>query len=74
MTRQNKIKKIESIVRNNRLVKDRVKALESIGFTVMELPMGSGGVLQQKQMHNGEFRIQVGYGRTRHNYAATVVL
>lgn len=74
MTSQNNIKKIERIVKNNRLISDRVKALESLGFSVKELPMGSGGVLQRKYMANGEIRIQVGYGHSRYNYAATVVI
>lgn len=67
------LKKIEKIVRENRLVSDRVKKLEKAGFSVSELPMGSGGVLQIKKMAS-ETRVQIGYGHGRHNYAMAVTL
>ena len=68
------IKKIEKVVKSNRLVSDRIKALEKLGFQVEELPMGPGGILQQKKMANGTTRIQIGYGHGRHNYAMAVTL
>lgn len=68
------LKKIEKVVKTNRLVADRVKRLRYIGFTVSSFSMGSGGVLQQKKMRNGTTRIQIGYGHGANNYAMAVVL
>lgn len=65
---------IETIVKSNRRVGDRVKALKNLGFNVQEMPMGSGGVLQEKIMRNGKKRIQIGYGHGRYNYALAVTI
>ena len=67
-------KKIAKVVKSNRLVSDRIDYLRKMGYQVEKLPMGPGGVLQQKNMANGQTRIQVGYGQGRYNYAATVIL
>ena len=68
------LSEIKSVVVNNRLIKDRVSKLTELGYDVQELPMGSGGVLQVKEMANGDVRIQIGYGHGRSNYAMCVVL
>ena len=68
------INKIEKIVKGNRLVSERVSQLRALGFQVEELPMGPGGVLQQRKMANGKTRVQIGYGHGRHNYAMAVTL
>lgn len=68
------INKIEKIVKGNRLVSKRVSQLRALGFQVEELPMGPGGVLQQRKMANGTTRVQIGYGHGRHNYAMAVTL
>ena len=65
---------IKSVVENNRLVEDRVNKLTELGYDVQELPMGSGGVLQVKEIKDGTIRVQVGYGHGRYNYAMCVVL
>ena len=67
------LKNIQNVVRENRLVSDRVIKLRDMGYTVKECAMGSGGVLQVKEM-KGETRIQVGYGKGKHNYAYAVVI
>jgi hypothetical protein len=67
------INQISEVVKNNRLVSDRVAKLRSLGFNVEEKPMGSGGVLQVKKL-SSETRVQIGYGHGRNNYAMAVVL
>ena len=64
---------IQNVVRENRLVSDRVIKLREMGYTVKECPMGSGGVLQVKEM-KGETRIQIGYGKGNYNYAYAVII
>jgi len=66
-------KQIMKVVEKHRLVEDRVNDLESNGFTVEKVPMGSGGIGQIKEMQN-EYRIQIGYGQTKHNYAHAVII
>lgn len=68
------IKKIEKVVRENRLVSDRVEVLKKMGYEVSEFAMGPGGKLQQKIMSDGTVRVQIGYGHGRHNYAMAVTL
>jgi hypothetical protein len=44
------------------------------GYKTEELPMGSGGVGQQKIIPTKrEIRIQLTYGKTQHNYADAVI-
>ena len=61
------------VVDSTRLISERVKKLENMGYLVFEFPMGSGGVKQKKELQN-ETRIQIGYGHGRHNYAYAVQL
>ena len=70
----NQIKEIKSVINSNRLVIDRIEALNKEGYTVQRVPMGSGGVGQVKEMSDGTTRIQIGYGVTRHNYAYAVII
>ena len=64
---------IEKVVRENRLVSDRVIKLREMGYTVEERAIGSGGVMQVKELKS-ETRIQVGYGKGKYNYAYAVIL
>lgn len=64
---------ISNVVRENRLVSDRVEKLREMEYTVKECAMGSGGVLQVKELKS-ETRIQVGYGKGKHNYAYAVII
>lgn len=67
------LKNIQKVVSDNRLVSDRVIKLRDMGYTVRECPMGSGGVMQVKELKS-ETRIQVGYGKGKHNYAYAVII
>ena len=69
----NYFNQISEIVKSNRLISTRITLLESIGFNVAEVAMGSGGVLQIQQLKN-ETRIQIGFGHARNNYAYAVIL
>jgi len=69
----NYFNQISEIVKSNRLISTRITLLESMGFNVAEVAMGSGGVLQIQQLKN-ETRIQIGFGHARHNYAYAVIL
>lgn len=62
---------IASVVKGYKRVAERVELLECLGFQVKEFPMGSGGVLQVKEMAS-TIRIQIGYGIGKHNYAQAV--
>lgn len=64
---------VKSIISKHRLVSDRVKDLEKRGFDVAERAMGSGGTGQIKT-YKKEVRVQVGYGKSRNNYAKCVIL
>lgn len=66
-------KKIMSVVKQNRLIADRISKLTEMGYSVSEFPMGSGGVGQIREM-SGTIRIQISYGHGRHNYAHAVEL
>ena len=70
---RNYFNQISKIVKNNRLISTRINLLESAGYNVAEVAMGSGGVLQIQQLKN-ETRIQIGFGHARHNYAYAVIL
>ncbi len=65
---------IKSVVESNRFVADRAGKLAELGYSTQELPMGSGGVLQVKEMRDGTVRVQIGYGHGRYNYAMCVVI
>lgn len=64
-------KNILKIISDNRLIKDRIKALEYSEWNVDIFPMGSGGVGQVKEMSE-TIRVQIGYGTGKHNYAYAV--
>ena len=56
-----------------RLISERRKHLKKCGFHVETKPMGSGGIGQVKKMSD-HYRIQVGYGVSKHNYALCVIV
>lgn len=70
---QELINQITEIVKKNRLVSDRIIKLKAAGFYLGRFYMGSGGVLQVKELKN-EFRVQISYGVGKHNYAFAVVI
>ena len=65
---------IQSVIRDNRLIKDRVSILERKGYKIGYFAFGSGGVGQIKEMKSGKTRIQISYGIGRYNYALGVEL
>ncbi len=65
---------IQKVIRDNRLVKDRVRLLKLQGYKIESFPFGSGGVGQVKEMKSGKTRIQISYGTGRYNYALGVEL
>lgn len=67
------MKQINEVIKKHRFVKDRVIELEKMGFQVEIHPLGSGGVGQVKEMLT-EYRVQIGYGRSRYNYAYCVII
>lgn len=66
-------KKIMKVVDRNRLVSDRASELKGMGYSVEEIAMGSGGVGNVKETQS-EYRVQIGYGKGKWNYASTVVI
>ena len=67
------LKNIQKVVRDNRLVSDRVRKLREMGYTVKECPMGFGRVLQVREMKR-EKRIQISTGKGKYNYAYAVII
>lgn len=70
-----KIKReVKNAINNFHFVKERVNYLQDkLGVEIDERPMGSGGVGQIKEMAN-EIRIQIGYGKSKYNYAMCVIV
>ena len=67
------LKTITKVVNENKRVSDRIKKLRELGYSVSEVPMGPGGVLQVKEL-NAETRVQISYGHAKYNYAYAVRL
>lgn len=67
------LKTITKVVNENKRVSDRIKKLRKFGYSVSECSMGSGGVLQVKELKD-ETRVQISYGHGRYNYAYAVRL
>jgi len=65
---------IQSVIRDNRLIEDRVFILERHGYKIGSFAFGSGGVGQIKEMKSGKTRVQISYGTGRYNYALGVEL
>ena len=69
MYQQDIMQQIAGITR----IQKRIDYLRSKGYSVNEYPMGAGGVGQVKVLKD-HIRIQIGYGRSKHNYAYAVVI
>ena len=67
------LKTITKVVNENKRVSDRIEKLQELGYSVAEFSMGSGGVLQVKELKD-EKRVQISYGRGKYNYAYAVSL
>ena len=73
-------KMVDSAIAENHFIEKRREVLEKklikigVKFHFDELPMGSGGVGQYKQMNDGSVRFQIGYGHGRYNYATVLVV
>lgn len=67
------LKTITKVVNENKRVSDRIEKLQELGYLVAEFSMGSGGVLQVKELKD-ETRVQISYGRGKYNYAYAVSL
>ena len=65
---------IQRIIRDNRLIEDRVWLLKLQGYKIDTFAFGSGGVGQIKEMKSGKTRIQISYARGEYNYALGVEL
>jgi hypothetical protein len=66
---EQKVNEVNNIIKNNKLLKDRFKALENAGFSIYEKAMGNGGTGQIKKN-----MMQVGSGKGRYNYAPIVYI
>lgn len=71
--KQRTLETIEKIIYENRLVFDRELALQDAGIAHDTFPMGSGGVGQIVEMSD-HYRIQIGYGVGKHNYAPAAII
>ena len=64
---------IMNLITGTRKVSERVALLKKNGYIANECPMGTGGVGQIKEMSD-HYRIQIGYGHGRNNYAYAVII
>ena len=60
-------------VTEHHYIADRKKTLQLKNYKVKRLPMGSGGTGQLVEMSD-HYRVQIGYGVSRHNYAEAVII
>ena len=67
------LKTITKVVNENKRVSDRIEKLQELGYSVAEFAMGSGGILQVKELKD-ETRVQISYGHGKYNYAYAVSL
>lgn len=75
MTQKEKhVEFIQRIIRDNRLIEDRVRLLKQHGYEIGSFAFGSGGVGQIKEMKSGITRIQISYASGKYNYALGVEL
>jgi len=65
-------KTVMKIVKENRLIDDRINKLTELGFDCKEKAVGSGGVGCVREQRNGYVTIQISYGRSQWNYAWVV--
>jgi len=65
---------IRKVVKDNRLIEDRVRLLKQHGYEIGSFAFGSGGVGQIKEMKSGITRIQISYASGSYNYALGVEL
>ena len=73
-TKEKHVEFIQRIIRENRLVEDRVSILEDHGYKIDTFAFGYGGVGQIKEMKSVKTRVQISYGTGRYNYALGVEL
>jgi hypothetical protein len=52
---------IQRIIRDNRLIEDRVWLLKLQGYKIDTFAFGSGGVGQIKEMKSGKTRVRISY-------------
>lgn len=64
---------ISKIVHANKNVENRIKALQNKGFNIVNVSMGSGGVLQIKKQKS-RILVQISSGHGKYNYAYAVAL
>lgn len=65
---------ITQVIKSNRFIKDRINKLQSLGFEIQYKAMGNGGILQVKNCRNHKTAIQIGYGKSRYNYAYVAMI
>ena len=66
------IKEAKEVCEKHRKVEDRIEVLRKMGYEIENCPMGSGGVGNIRRMRTREWRIQIGYGKGRYNYADAI--
>ena len=75
MTQKEKhVEFIQRIIRDNRLIEDRVWLLKLQGYKIDTFAFGSGGVGQIKEMESGKTIVRISYGTGGTNYALGVEL
>lgn len=73
LSAQRQVDKIQEIIRTQKTVEARKSEMFINDIQYDTFPMGSGGVGQIKEMKD-HYRIQVGYGVGKHNYAVAAIL
>lgn len=73
MNKDSVLKQISDVIKEYRLIEDRISALKKRGFNIGYHAMGSGGVGQVRETKK-EYHVQIGYGRGLYNYVYCVVI
>jgi len=60
---------VGNIIKNNRLIDDRINQLKELGINCINRAVGSGGVGTVRIQRNGVVTMQISYGKSNWNYA-----
>ena len=72
-TLEQQIAEIKEVIATEKHLPVRAQRIYDLGYSVQELPMGRGGIGQVKEMKD-HYRIQIGHGKGRYNYAYAAII
>ena len=75
MTEETKkaIAEIKEVIASEKHLNVRAQRIYDLGYSVIEVPMGAGGVGQVREM-NDCYRVQISHGKGKYNYAYAAII